>query len=424
MKTLTWILFASLLTAGGVVWHRRLSSRVVAIPAPVRVITGQSNMRTHRTDSKPPARERYRSPWEAVNARDYRAFVELLREAGCPEETVLNFAIAAMGRGYTRRLEKSPSEKVRAARYWQVEASGGQAELPSAMRRARSEMDVMLNRLVQVSMSEVRDEIYRDAPDWLPKEKREPLQELLARQREDLQAVEQRGNPGATGGKLFQELRSEWKALREQHRSELEALLGTDGAAEYEARETSEANYVRENLPPARDEQEFKRWVQAARELGFTDMDVMEERMPNRTVSSEDGLPRLRERILEGAGASADPQRATELQAGLVDEARSADERRKTQDEQRSLADLQGLARAGGIALSEEEARAFHTALRQSSDELEQKWGKINPHELPEADQKVLKQRMREEMERIAVKTLGEKGRVLVEQIAKRSEKP
>jgi hypothetical protein len=364
-----------------------------------------------------PAPERFRTPWDALNARDYAAFVELLREAGCPEDTVRAFAIAALGRDYQRRIEEPERARVRASVYWRDEWRDARSELPKEMLRQRAEMNATLARLLGASVREIRrDFTSNEVPrDWLADDRREQLDTLLARQRAEVEAFEESGVLGVIGTTLDESLRTELKTLREQHRVELKQLLGADGLVDYESRESIQANYVRQHLPPAKSEEEFRLLVQAARDVGFTESEISTDTLPPEVQVERPGL---RERVLARFREISDPDRAMQLQDAVADEDRLAEEKRKAEDEASSLADLQRFAKGGGLELSDDEARSLSSAIRRRGAELDHELG--DPGKLSDVQRDALMQRLRVEFEQVAVDALGDKkGRAIVDQMWK-----
>lgn len=79
-------------------WPRPPASPVTRVPVPARPIPNATSPSRPGWIRDLPPREKFATPWAALAAGDEAGFVTLLREAGCPEETVRAFAIAAVGR--------------------------------------------------------------------------------------------------------------------------------------------------------------------------------------------------------------------------------------------------------------------------------------------------------------------------------------
>ncbi|MFO1497244.1 MAG: hypothetical protein U1G07_02410 [Verrucomicrobiota bacterium] len=261
MKLLLITMAATLIAAGWIVWSKRSRRAPVTIPAPIRTVI-------HRDlAGSPPATpgrvevSRYPSPWAALHAGDHPAFVQLLRDSGCPEETVRLFTLAALGRKLQKQVEGPEEARVKTGRYWRDEARPEeQLQWVAEMRRQRSALEQALAGLVQMEGAAFRREfieLYRGT-DWLPAAQRNALETLLSRQVAEVQAQERLGLTGLRGLASEPGERAEFLELRQRHRQELEQLLGAAGLAEYEARESMEANYVLQHLPPARSEDEFR----------------------------------------------------------------------------------------------------------------------------------------------------------------------
>ncbi len=410
MRTLTSIAVGILVVGGLVVgmWWQPRPKRIVQ--APVRSVVLSTNGPTHdpARSATEPNRAR-QSPWAALRTGDYDGFVLLLRQSGCPEETVQLFATAALGREAQKRVEAPELLKAKRSVYWRDELQERKPTWPAASQQERARIEKTLAQLLQVPGGAITKEFIEvnSPPDWLDRGLRVQLSEILARQETEL-------DPYATGAMSDTE-RAELLELKRRHRAELEQLLGREKREEYEARESLEADFVRRNLPPARDEAEFRRMVAAANDVGMTMTEVLTDSLPAAAVP---GKPTLRSRVLNRLRELSDPTRSAELEEAAAAEEEARKNRQDAERERQSLADLQVLARAGGVDLNDEEAHRLHAAVRERGAQLDRELG--DPGKMPEAERAKVMQRVKTEMESVAVSTLGEKGRVVFEQMLKR----
>lgn len=428
------LLLGTAVVAVGVKYQRdQLPAQVVNAPRrpPTPEADPVRSAASSASSMRPPEHtRRYRTPWEALVQEDFPGFVRMLREGGCPEETIQDFGVAALGRRFQEQVEAPMRQRVRESTWWrEANRDGPFLDLAGATRRGREELDRELHRLLGVPGSELRRGMGWD-PDlpetrWLPPEKREVLTRLERHHAAELDALEARALPGATGPILTDDLRAQLRELRIRQREELGVALGEEDYRQYLVRESAEARYVLWNLPQAKDAEEFRLWVQAAIDVGVEQADVLaDERaryVPARAMGNES--PRLRERVVARFRELSDPERGAALEADLAAEQRREAEERDRQREISKLEHLQATATEAGVTLGLEEARRFTEALDRHSQELERRWGRM-PESPSDADRAVWEGRLREEFEKVAVEVLGERGRVLTETLARQQKAP
>lgn len=430
-------LFLLLLLAAGVAilsWPRQPVPPVVRVPVPVRPTATDSHRTPPTGFRQPPPREQFATPWAALEAGDHAAFITLLREAGCPEESVHVFALAAVGRAHQQRLEQPLREAIRSSKYWQIswEVDGGGGEtLSQRIQQARAALDQDITRLLGISADVLRRRFvaWEDGSDsMIPEEQSTVFAQLSADQE-----AERRGladSPlfrGVYGQMLDPGGREHLRELRERQRQELAGLLGAEAAEQYELRFSPEAEYVRQVLPAARDEEEFRRMVAAARAVGVDRADAMADQMQQHMpISTRGSFPSVRDQVLERFRETTDPDRRAEIEWEQAEEQRRDEEARRRDEEERqarreaaSLADLADLAQAGGVELTDTEVRELAAAIRHRGTELDREWGQPPAHPTPE-ERARWEHKLREELERVAIATVGERGRVIVEQMVKR----
>ncbi|MFO1497243.1 MAG: hypothetical protein U1G07_02405 [Verrucomicrobiota bacterium] len=127
--------------------------------------------------------------------------------------------------------------------------------------------------------------------------------------------------------------------------------------------------------------------------------------------------PRLKNRVLDRFRARQGADRAAELQEAVSEEDQRREQQEKIETENRLVSELQAFAKQGGVDLPDAEARALNTALRQRGAALDRELG--DPSQLPESERAQLMERIRAEMEKVGVDVIGDKGRIVVEQIWK-----
>ena len=419
-----------LLLATGVAivsWPRWPAPPVVPVPVPARPHAEKTQSGgSHQIERRPP-QEVYSTPWAALAAGDHAGFIAALREWGCPEETVRTFALAAVGRIHQERVEQPLREGIRDSKYWQSSWEGdglGGEPLHQRIQRARAALDEQLSRLLQVSADELR----RGYVTWtdtdaqvLPERQRAALTQLSAQHQAERRELDSTLVRGVYGQLMDPAAREQFRELRERQRREITELLGAPAAEQYELRSSPEADYARQSLPSAKDEEEFSRMVAAARAIGVDGADAAADQLwQHLPASMRDSSPSVREQVLDRFREDADPGRLAEIEQEQVEEQRQQEEEKLARREAVALRDLASLARDGGVELTDAEVRELAAAIGKRGKELDREWGEPPANPTPQARAE-WERRIREEFEQVAVSTVGERGRAIVEQIERES---
>lgn len=428
------LLFGTAAVVVGVKHHRsQLPAQVVN--APQRLPSGDADSsissRPAPSSAGPVAPDRtYRTPWEALEQEDLRGFVQVLRTGGCPEETIRDFAVAVLGRRHQARVEAPMRQQVQESTWWREAVPGGlRNDLAGAIRQGREALDRELFELLGVPGWELRQQMGWDAAtperQWLTQEKRALVMRLEQQHAAELAELEARALPGgAIGPILTDDLRAQLRDLRTRQREELGVALGAEDFEQYLVRESAEARYALWKLPQAKDAEEFRRWVQAAIDVGVEKLDFLaDERsryVPPQALGTEPR--RLRERVVARFRELSDPERVAVLEAEMAAEQQREAEARELQREMSQLEDLRETAMEGGVTISLDEARQLAEALDRHSQELERQWGPM-PNDLSDTDRAGWEARIKVEFEKVAVSVLGDRGRVLTETMARQQKR-
>jgi hypothetical protein len=374
------------------------------------------------------------TPWTALESGDFPRFVRQLRASGCPEETVQIFALAAVGRFHQQQVERPLREEVRRSHYWQL--GSWQLASPSSpdsgeslslrLLRAQEALDRDL-AAVGMDVNALRPRFLAwkvPDDDRVPESQRAAVKALLTRHQRERSELDSGGARGVYGQWLDDEARASFRELRERQRTELAELLGAGLAEEYELRDSPEAEYVRQALPAARDPEEFARMVAAARTVGVGPGDVHADLMrQHQPPAMRQNIPSVRDQVMDRFREELDPTRIAEIERQRAEAEHRAEQAERDRREARFAKDLSGLARSGGVELTDAEVRDLAVAIRRRGAELDREWGALPAN--PSPDQLAeLQRRLREEMERVAVGVLGERGRVVVEQMVLRETTP
>lgn len=365
----------------------------------------------------------YRTPWDALNQEDFEGFLRTLRAGGCPEITVRDFAVAALGRRHQQRVEAPLRLRTQQSTWWKDRGSGQDFQnLSHTMHREREALDRDLFNLLGISGAELRQSVGWKSPsptsDWLEPSKRARLTQYQQRHATELKELESRALPGAPGPLITEDLRAQLKNLRLQHREELGVLLGAEDFERYLVRETDEASYVLHHLPQAQSEEEFRLWVQAAIDVGVEQADIQAERLSALlpTSASNSRAPSLRDRVLNRFRELSDPERFQQLEAEMAAEQKRKEEEQARARELDQLEHLRQTATVAGVTITLDEARQFTEALERHAKLLEDRWGPP-PDRQNEAERTAWESQLKAEFEKVAVSVLGDRGRAITQEM-------
>ncbi len=215
--------------------------------------------------------------WTSVESADYRAYIQNLREIGCPEETVRDIIIADINKLYASKvaaLYPSPKE----FKFWRVDDRTARNEARDRDQK-RHELDKekrdLIKELLGVdSESEMarwsgrpNDDNYRYG--FLSAEKQEQTKALDHKYREMERDLLK------DGGGWTPENRAKFMALRAERETEMAKLLGTEDFEQYQLRNSYTARNMRDNLTGFQpNEDEFREIFQMRKayddQFGFT----------------------------------------------------------------------------------------------------------------------------------------------------------
>jgi len=217
------------------------------------------------------------------------------------------------------------------------------------------------------------------------------------------------------------------KTIREinrQKKSELARFLTPQELEALLLRESPAARYVRENLPEAKTEEEFRQMVQAVEqsEIGTPELKSFADRYGlNRQSGPGDEdkhQAQLQARLKELLGE----ERLTEQQQQEI--ARQAEEEKQKAKlrEQESRTEFESLALSVGI--SAEDAERLYERMKELGPELDAKFEQMEKSlsGTPEEKNQQRRAAVKSEMEKLAIEIVGEKGRELVKKIEERDE--
>ncbi|MBI2947703.1 MAG: hypothetical protein HYY23_08645 [Verrucomicrobia bacterium] len=203
--------------------------------------------------------------WRSIESADYRTYIQNLRKAGCPEETIRDIIIADVNKLYASRWRAAhpadPNWK-----YWEAEGKSGKEERQRKQERAALEQEkrALIRELLGIDLEQETRSYALDsgfdkqerALSFLSVEKQNQIRELQARFKAASAAI----SPAeGTGKESKVEMQRRMAGLEKQYQAELRQILTPSELEDYELRSSSLASKLRNELSAFEpSEQEFK----------------------------------------------------------------------------------------------------------------------------------------------------------------------
>ena len=368
--------------------------------------------------------------WEFVESKDPSVLVANLRAVGCPEPTIRDIVVLRVSREFRNRLVASEAQAARQWNFLHPAATRDWRERNAQRMDLRNEMISTIESVLDGSWAKLSaatlgwPERGEQDVQFLSTEKRRRLRELdqrYSKAKADLDL-----GPGSLFGPPDAEDLARSRQLDEQKAAELAEILSPLELEEYRYRTSQAANYVRNILPTAKSESEFRIMVKVATETKIADEE-------SSSPLSRYGLPGSKEesrgperkaafdaRLKEALGEA----RVIEQQAEEQQRQETANKRNAERQSQKAREEMVQMAAKVGIA--ESDATRFFNYLEQMQPELGPKFEQLEKtlSGTPEENAKKMKALVKIELERIAAETLGPKGKDLVQEIERRDKGP
>jgi hypothetical protein len=402
------------------------STRETPMPRTPRSEIRQASPRLANPRARSSARrDQPASPWEAIEDKDPRTFIQKLRAIGCPEQTIRDIVTLRVCRAYRNRLLEAEAEVARAWDYTRQQSRDYWLEYNERLQDLRDEMITTLESVMGQSWRTLASSLLgRTDWDWgtdplepFSLEARRKIREVDRKYRREFNELQQR----RWTGELSLEDMARLRELEREKRAALAAVLSAAALEEYTYRQSAAADYVRRTLPEANSEDEFRTMVRLAWE-----MEMSESGDP---LSSRSGiaLPDDAKREVEQRKAEFDKRlkellgetRIAEQTAEEEVREEAARQQQRAQDEQRVQRELNAMAAEVGV--SADDAARFYKRIKELEPTLRPKFEAMEQSltGTPEEKAKQMGNAVRAEMEKIAVEIMGEKGRTFVEKITK-----
>ncbi len=386
---------------------QRLPRSVVGQPA---AYASQRVARTRASANERP------TPWRQIEASDPGRFAANLRGIGCPEQTIRDIIVLQICRHYRGRVLELETES---ARNWDyTHERKDRKRFYSQRSDMRDQMITAIEsqfgqRWTSVAFSVLGWPDRDDGMSSLTFESRRQIRELESKYRDEVEDLESK----QLAGTLDSEGRARLRELRRKQEAELAAILSPDQFEQSRYCRSDAASYVRESLPPAKSEAEFRAMVQVAEEFGpgaWRNPRQGDPDDPDEYVREfQKQKAALRERLKVVLGEDRIAEQEQEDKARVEEEERQ----RKQQTEEHERAEFASMAEEAGVPAPD--FARFFEKLKQSEEELRPKFEELEKtvtgtplekHEKLMAAAKI-------ELDKIAGETLGANAPAMVQKL-------
>ena len=368
------------------------------------------------------------TPWAAIESADLRRFIANLRALGCPQQTIRDIVALRICRAFR---DQSVELEAASARAWNFTRTRNDREWWEINRQRQELRNEMIYTLESV-LGEDWPALSASLLGW-PERWRDPMEALSVEKRQELRALDLRYDDlkhelerrGYTG-RLEAEDAAQLRELERQKQAELATLLSPQELEDYLYRKSPASDYVRNNLPEAKSESEYRTMVKVALELQMAESPTaLAQRLgvapgdPAVAKSEAERKAAFDQRLKEVLGEARIAEQQAEEEQRLAQEK----QRQEAENEQRDLAQFTEMAASVGIA--EADAKRFFDRINELKPVLEARFTEMEKS-LTGTDAEKRKQMEafgKAELGRIAVEIIGEKGAALIDKLAEKNGK-
>ncbi len=395
------------------------------VTLPVREIRGEPQTAQdefRRRHPRTTGQARTVTPWGKMETQDTRQFIANLRAAGCPEATIRDIVTLRVCRAHRSRVLEIETELLR-KQTDNPNLDRSEWDKTNELRQGiRDEMMAELESLLGVdfrtlSSSLTGRTVSSDGIDKIiSAEKRAAARDVEKQFRKDLEAM---ATKRITEGLDKDEVATA-RSLERQKRAALAAVLSPQELEEYLYRDSDAANYVRQNLPEAKTEAEYRAMVKLALDMEMSQrLDSnphylhtnTEEADAERKERGKEYAARLKELLGEDRIA----EQQAEEKARKDTEAKANAER----DKERMRQEMASMATEVGVSV--ESANQFFNRIEEMKPTLEKKFKEMEKSftGTPEEIRKQMEAAIKAELTGLATETMGDKGPAVIEKMMK-----
>ena len=395
------------------------------VTVPVREIRGEpqtAQSEFRRRHDRAPVQAAAISPWSKIETQDTRQFIANLRAAGCPEATIREIVTLRVCRAHRARVLEIETElalKQAANPY----LDNSEWQKANELRQGiRDEMMMELESLLGMDWRTLSSSLtgWPDSSDGIGKilsaEKRAAARDVEKQFRKDLETLTMKRMMEGLDKDDVATVRS----LERQKRAALAAVLSPQELEEYLYRDSDAANYVRQNLPEAKTEAEYRAMVKLALEMEMSQR--LDSNQQTYGMNTDEADAERKERGKEYAArlkALLGADRIAEQQAEEKARKEAEDSARKEQDKERFRQEMTTMATEVGVSI--ESATQFFNRIEEMKPALEKKFKEMekNLAGTPEEKRKQMEAAIKAELNSMAIETMGDKGPAVIEKMMK-----
>lgn len=421
MKRLLQVsLWLNLLLVVGLVWRNEFRISTARIP---RMEVGEPASVVFQRRAAPTAFAAIaRTPWQSLDSRDIPRWMANLRAIGCPEATLRELVVFRVCRESRRRFLELESESARVWGLTRNESPREQQARQEQVRQVRSEMIFNLESLLDKRFPEIGAELMGWA--GFPEDGLSSLSAGQRRQVRDWESsfsrlTDELRQKAARGNFSLEDLAA-FRQAEQDRRAALSGLLTPDQFSSYLYQQSSAANYVRQNLPEAKSELEFRSVVDLAARFGMVN-DTPGMSPPVGTSQEDDPVFK-----------SYQAQEAAFNQAlkDLLGEDRIAEQ--KAEEEARAAAELkteiarneendrsQLLDMASSVGVNPADALRFFEQVKAQEPDYRTKYAEMEKQltGTTEEKQKQMENLIKADLNGLAIQLMGAKGPAVIEKL-------
>jgi hypothetical protein len=350
--------------------------------------------------------------WSWIESDDPLQLVANLRRVGCPEQTIQELVCIRLCRATRQKLLAHTAEQQRAVPYWKTAPQQQFQEQRILRQRLNDELDATLENLFGASGRALRvraaglPSSYAGS-DYLPLNRAAQVRDVERRYRERTASEITDGNLPLGFADMDAEVRR--KEISREKLAEMRQLLSPEEYELYLVHDSSAAQYVRNNLPQARSEDEFRRMVKVA----------LEQEMDGFVSSGNRyGLPDT-----EADQAQKEKEKTFQLRLKqeLGDDRVAAQEQAEAareREEREQTSRRQSIAQITEIGASEEEAARLLDRLKELQPKLDARAKELMPDNATPEQRRAFEAVLKTELEQAAKDIIGpEKTKALIEKV-------
>ena len=371
--------------------------------------------------SRDTSRAKRVKPWDQIESSDVRNFMANLRAAGCPEQTIKNLAALRICRAYRQRVLENAIEF---ARKQSANPNLDQSEWQKnneETQNIRDEMHSELESVLGESWASLASSLagFPGGSDNLskiiPAQKLAQARQVDKQFRHDLEELDRKGMING----LEAEDMANYRQLQRQKRDALAAVLSPQELEEYLYRNSAAADYVRRNLPEAKNENDYRMMVKLALDMEMSEQSSVSRRYglngEDEAVRKEreDRTTEFNRRLKEMLGEDSIAEQQAREKANAEAE-NQVQEQRGMEQMQSQVVDA-----AKEIGIAQESAKRFFARFEETKDAMQKKFEEMEKGltGTEEEKQKQMKEAIKAELNKMALETMGEKGPKLVDKI-------